>query len=1430
MQLRMAMPRFMFMPSEDNTKLKTIITMNKRIISLIILLGLGGLALQAQNVIRPKIACPNGIWVNSYNGSLFYQRADLSVPNRGMDLEAVFYYNSSANEQNYGYGNGWSFGNEMRYINDSLGIIIEQGDGRQDLYTRYGNTFEAPAGVFNTLSFEGTSYKLTTKDGTQYLFGDAESKRVTQIKNRYNNALNFTYADGNLTSIADINGRSILFEWNSDGLMTQMSTSFDSRTWTYAYDENGNLISMTNPMGAIVRYAYNKDNRIKTFIDEGGYATHITYNDDGQAHRVKTDLTDKSIRYELAQHRTIFVDYLLDGNNQFSTYIWDEQGRVIEKVGNCCGFSSKLAYDDDNNVVRMEDANGHVTLCTYDSRGNILSSTDALGNTEYFTYENAFNNIATHTDKKGNLYTFTYDNQGNLTAMNGPLNTSTHYTYNNYGQVLTITDANNNTTHYTYDNFGNLLSTTDALGHTVAMSYTSQGLIQSITNPNLGVSHFIYDRMNRLTQTTDPLNYSQSMEYDSKGNVVRVTDALSKSTMMTYDPLGQPLKVIDPLNGATQFTYNAKQQVVEIKDALNHTTLNLYDDHNWVTMSIDAMGDTTRYFYDNIGQVIGVELPYGQFITYQYDALDRLISVADQLGTMQAYSYDANGNVISETDAEGHVTTFQYDAFDRLIQLTDAAGHSEYYSYDNNGNLLSYLDQNGSATTYTYNALNQVLTEQDALNNVTTYTYDANGNLTSVTDARGSQTSYQYDANDQLTIITFANGKTQQFVYDANGNMVTYIDESGHTMNHVYDALGRLIQKTYPDNSIDSFSYDAVGHMLTANNVNAQISFTYDNAGKMLSETLNGLTTQYAYDIRNRKVTKTYPSGRMIVEEYDLRQRLTGIKENANYVTTFGYNNNDFLTQRAYGNGTTTNYAYDVLNRLVQLTDNPNIAHVQMTYDAVGNMLSKKDLLRPNKSEVYGYDALNRLTSFKQGEITTGVEIPNPLKQVQYNLDALGNRTTVTTNGVATNYTANNMNAYTAITGGENMNLQYDDNGNMTSDGTHTYQYNYNNRLISVDNGTTATYKYDALNRRIQKVVVEPVETTTNYYYSGDQAIEERNANNTVMTTYIFGISVDDVVQMKRSGNTYYYHKNHLGSVIALTDNNGNLVERYEYDPYGKPFFFDANNNALEQSAVSNAILFTGRDYDAETSLYYYRARTIHPIIGRFMQHDPLMFINGYNLYCYVNNSTTNYIDPLGMIYEDSMPMGYKLTDFLYVLNDDIHNMKSKSSVHNLLKRYNSRYRELENTYQREIVEKISDLENKLSEIESDTERLRRELQSEVCPLKKREIQDEINKNEKKMRNILKVKNAYGEHRELVGKFMFEFIKRSGAIAEGAGLAAANFVTGYDDPSNAANNKVIGESIADNIKVFNSWYNANIQQVYKPLEQLQKLYREVMNY
>lgn len=1226
--------------------------MNRKNILVWALLLFAMFASQAQNIIRPKIACPNGIYVNSYNGVLFYQRADIQIPNRGLNLEAVFYYNSSANRTNYGYGNGWSLGMEMRYLPDSAGIIIEQGDGRQDLYTRYGSQFDAPAGVFSVLTVAGDGYQLKTKEGTRYLFTDTVSKRITRVVDRNNNALNLSYTDGHLATISDDNGRVLQFEW-TDSLMTRMTTSFDNRTWSYQYDENGNLAHVTDPMQRTVHYGYNGDNRISVFTDATGYSTYVTYNGDGMAHRVKTDLSDKSIRYEQALKQTVFIDYLTDGNNQFSTYYWDDEGRVIEKKGNCCGFSSKLEYDPDNNVTRLEDANGHATTYAYDHNGNMLSSTDALGQTQYYVYEPVYNNLTRYTDKKGNVYTFTYDDRGNLTEMRTPMNTTTSFTYNNWGQVLSSTDANGNTTTFTYDEYGNLVSTTDALGNTNTMTYNIAGNITTTKDPYQAETRMIYNNADELIRMVDPLGNAMQMSYDSRGAITAMTDAKQQVTHFTYDALRQPISITGPMNNTVTTTYNAKQKPTQMVDALNHAVKRVYDDHDWLTYTVDVLGDTTWFSYDNTGQVIGIQMPNGQELTYQYDALDRLIATGDRMSTTAQYVYDANDNVVESIDGEGNHTYFTYDAMNRLVQVTDANGGTSQYTYDNNGNILSFTDANGHTTTFTYDALNRQLTSTNALGHTTSHVYDANGNMTSITDAKGQTTSYAYDANGQLTQITFADGKTRTFEYDGNGNVVRQKDEANRYTTFAYDALNRLTTKTYPDNSTHQFTYDLNGNILSAVNANATVQFTYDAAGQVLSETLNGVATTYSYDTRQRTMDITYPGGRSITEQYDYRGRLAAIRENQSQVVGFSYNNNNFLTQRTYQNGTNSNYTYDLLNRLTRIADNPQVMDVEMTYDPVGNILSKKDLLHPNRSEVYTYDAINQLIGFKKGEMTAGVEIPNPMRQIQYVLDAVGNHSTVTEDGQTTTYTANNRNAYTAVSGVSNYTPHYDANGNLSHDDQHSYTYDFDNHLISVDNGNTATYTYDALGRRIQKTVVEPAETTVHYYYAGDQIIEERNASNATVATYLYGIGIDDILQMHRNGQDYWYHKNHLGSVVALTNGQGSVVERYEYDPYGKLTIYDANDSVLTISAVGNIYYFTGREYDFETGLYHYRARSLHPGLGRFTQHDPLLYVDAMGLYHYVGNRPTGMVDPWGQRKRPSNSHKQRVPQYLIMTSTD---------------------------------------------------------------------------------------------------------------------------------------------------------------------------------
>lgn len=1174
----------------------------------------GLLPTNAQNIIRPKISGPNGTWVNSYNGVLFFGRTDMETRNSAMPMQLRFYYNSSANETDYGYGLGFSLGYEMRYSLDSEGnVTIETGDGRSDTFTRFGKEYQAPTGVFSTLTKEDGKYILKEKTGEQYVFADSTYRCVTGILDRYENQTTLTYQDSLLVKISD--GANHVIELGyADGLLTSARASFQSGSFSYEYDGTRRLRKITNPMGHTTLYGYTRDNRLNEITDANGHKTIIGYNNSGMVSRLKTDVSDKSIRYE--GDKTVFIDYTYP-NNQYSYYRWDGKGRVIEKVGLCCGTQSTLEYDIYDNVIKMVDGNNHATEYTYDKIGNMLSLTDPLGGTERFTYDPVFNQVLTYGDKNGNSYSFGYDSHGSLTSMSGPLGYSQRNTYDSHGWPITSTDANGNVTTTTYNDNGTKASEMDAAGNITRYEYDGYENIISVTDPLNRTTRYAYDAMGRVTSITDALGGVTTVSYDKLGNIVRVKDALNHITAYTYDAVGNVLTKTDAAGGVYTLEYDGKGNVISVRNPLGQVQRMTYNDRNKLTSVTNPAGETTTYDYDVVGNLMSISLPNGNIISYDYDDANRLIAIDDNMGVIAEYTYDANGNKLSETDGEDRTVKYAFDALNRKISETLPSGAKTQYSYDNNSNLLSIVDALGNTTQYTYNSLDQQLIHIDALNATTTFEYDAVGNLVKSTDANGNPTTWTYDALNRNTHITFADGLSRQYGYDAVGNMTSSIDRAGNKFSYAYNALGMLLSKLYPDKTQDAFTYDAIGQMLSAVNSDASVTFTYDGAGRLTRETLNGMNTSYSYDVAGGKRTLTYPSGMKIVENLNARDLISSILQNGSEIVTMQYDESGRKTSMTYANGITTNYTYNANGWLSQINAAENVLNLAFIYDATGNITKRQNRNNDLLTETYGYDVISQLTSFKRGN-----DVDNT-----YQFDPLGNRTKVVENGVTTNYTSNRINAYTAISGGLSFTPQYDANGNLLNDTDHLYRYNLNNKLVGVD-ANIASYAYDALGRRISKTTYIG---TISFYYVGDQMVEEYNGKN-LAASYVFGNNIDEVLQMKSGKNVYYNHANQLGSTMALTDKDGNVAERIEYDVYGKPTFFNDNNEKIDASVVGNNILFTGREYDTETGLYYFRARTIHPLIGNFCQKDPLLYIGGFNDFSYVLNSPINEYDPYGLL------------------------------------------------------------------------------------------------------------------------------------------------------------------------------------------------------
>ncbi len=378
--------------------------------------------------------------------------------------------------------------------------------------------------------------------------------------------------------------------------------------------------------------------------------------------------------------------------------------------------------------------------------------------------------------------------------------------------------------------------------------------------------------------------------------------------------------------------------------------------------------------------------------------------------------------------------------------------------------------------------------------------------------------------------------------------------------------------------------------------------------------TSRSFTNAYTYDAASNRTGFTDPENGSTAYSYDTLNRLSSLAPPSAFGSGsfgFSYDALSRRTQMTRPNSVTTNYTYDNLSRLTSVLhqlSGSTIDGASYTLDSAGNRTAKTDHLA-NGTSNYTYDAIYQLTQVTQANNTTE----------SYAYDAVGNRTASL--GVSL-YTTNASNELTATS---NASYTYDSNGNTLAktvgSNTTTYAWDYENRLTSVTlpgTGGTVTFKYDPFGRRIEKTTSS---ATSIYAFDDDNLIEEVNSSGTVVARYSQGQNVDESLAMLRSSATSYYNADGLGSVTSLTNSAGATAETYTYDSFG--------NVTASSGSLTNPFQYTGRESDVETGLYYYRARYYDPQTGRFLSQDP--WDQGPNLYIYVENDPTNFVDPLGL-------------------------------------------------------------------------------------------------------------------------------------------------------------------------------------------------------
>jgi RHS repeat-associated protein len=945
--------------------------------------------------------------------------------------------------------------------------------------------------------------------------------------------------------------------------------------------------------------------------------------------------------------------YLPDDNTQQFTYNGFSQ---VTQATDPLGRTTTYAYDSNGNLtsITRPDPDGAgpltapVTGFTYTADGLVGSTTDPLGRVTLYAYD-ALDRLTqvTYPDGDGDpnnnpKVLFAYDAAGNLTGRTDERGFVTAFSYDNLNRLTRTTlpdgdaDPNNNPKYtYAYDAAGNQTSVTDPLNHTTSSAY---------------------DNLNRLTSTTNALNFTTSYGYDAAGNLTSVTNPLGHQTLYAYDAAGRRTGVTDPLNHTTTYAYDAAGQLASQTDPLGRTTDYAYTVRGWLAGVTDPLGNQSAFAYDAAGNRLAAaqQGSGGGTWGYAYDALDRLIRYTDPLGQTTGYAYDAAGNRTAVTDPLGHTTGYAYDARDRLVSVTDPLGQTTGYGYDAAGNRTSVTDPLNRTTLSAYDPQNRLVSTTDPLSGVTGYAYDLAGRLTSITDPVGNVWQYAYDAADRLTGVTDPLSHATLYAYDAADRLTGVTNRNGRQRTFGYDAAGRRTAETWLNGQgqpiyTASFGYDAAGQLVSASDPHSAYAYGYDAAGRLTSVNNAGtpgvpnVILGYNYDAAGKRTGLSDGLGGSVAYGYDAAQRLSQVSltvsGNPGPQVGFGYDAASRLTgitRQVSGQSGSVNsaFSYDNADRLIGIT------HGYSPGGSGGSTLS---------SFSYGYDAAGQLTSYTgpEGTVNFNYDATSQLtgasgaRSEGYSYDANGNRT-------MTGYQTGGGNR---LTSDGTYNYTYDNEGNpltktRISDGRRTeFVWDYRNRLSGVvvkdASGTVlqeTVFTYDVSDRRIGKRV-DPdgpgpqaaVQLWT--VYDGVNPYADFDGSGSLTMRYLADPNQPDALfaRVAANGTTAWYLRDNINSVRQVVSPTGTVLNAITYDSFGK---------VLNETnpADGDRFKYTGREYDAELGIYYYRARYYDPATGRFLGEDPKGFGAGdANLYRYVGNQPTGRIDPMGLDWAETV-------------------------------------------------------------------------------------------------------------------------------------------------------------------------------------------------
>ena len=753
-----------------------------------------------------------------------------------------------------------------------------------------------------------------------------------------------------------------------------------------------------------------------------------------------------------------------------------------------------------------------------------------------------------------------------------------------------------------------------------------------------------------------------TLMYNSAGQVETIKNALNEVTTLTYgttttDPLhpkGRVYLITGPQPGSTvTLTYDGYQRPRTVTDSSNHTTTYDYDVFDRVTLITFPDTTTEQFVYGWIDPAVPTvkKAPLDLYASKDrqnrwtrtwHNALRQPVTTADALGRTLQMEWCKCGALQKLTDGKNQTTSWKYDAQGRNYQKT-------------------YPDNRTESTTYEP-ASGRVATTTDAAGQIKTFKYFLDGSLKNLAYSNLAPAT----ANTPGTAATADVSYTYDPYYPRPATMT---DGTGVTAFVFYPTgvIGALMPKTLDGplggtTDLITYTYDVLGRLKTSNigplGTENLVTRNFDNLGRIQS-IINPLGTFSHFYVGDteRPDYITYPNGQKTSFGYfgtsgDNRlQTITHLANGANptsILSKFEYSylsdGNISTWQRQLGGDPATKFTlgYDRVDQLtaatLALAAAPGTVSQRYSYqyDSAGNRGSQQagnivnTAASNNANQITGLSGGGKLlvtgttdepAKIKvNGQSATTTPPPENLYQAWATVAPGANTLTIEATDYAPTPNTTTHSWSVNITGSPARSFTFDGNGNTLSDGLRTYQWDAENRLVKITQGSNVyEFIYDGFFRRVAEKLNGNL--TKRLLWNGTHIAEQRDTAGTTIQRQYYSQGE------KRIGGadagTYYYTRDHLGSIRELTDSTATVRARYDYDPYGA--------RSKLSGDLDCDFGFTGHYYHVGSNLHLTLFRAYDQEFGRWLSPDPIGEAGGLNLYGYVSGNPVNYKDPLGL-------------------------------------------------------------------------------------------------------------------------------------------------------------------------------------------------------